>query len=59
MSNIISIKEAAEIIGIPAQRLRLMIQLGKTPFAECIRNKTVFCYTVYKDRLMKYLKGEM
>lgn len=57
--NTLTIKEASELIGIPQQKLRILIQQGKTPFAECFKNRTVYCYVVYKDRLIKYLKGEM
>lgn len=59
----ISINEAANTLGLPAQSLRCWISLGTCPFGEVVQeakskhgHKTYF---VCKERLEAYLSNEM
>ena len=57
--NRLSTKQAAELLGLPEQTLRVFIQYGKFPeFAEAIKigNSKHWTYYINAPRLYEYLK---
>lgn len=57
--NRLSIKKAAELLGLPEQTLRVFIQYGKfSEFAEAIKigNSKHWTYYINASRLYEYLK---
>ena len=55
----LSVKKAAELLGLPEQTLRVFIQYGKfSEFAEAIKigNSKHWTYYINASRLYEYLK---
>lgn len=55
-----STKEAAKILGISDQALRIGLQRNLFPFGRAIETKPGrFTYWISQERLIKYIKGEL
>lgn len=56
----ISIKDAAALLGMAQQTLRIGLQRGLFPFGVAIpTSKNRYTYNITKERLDKYIKGEL
>ncbi len=55
-SNRMTIAEAAKILGLSQQSLRLFIREDKFEFAEAIKNKSKWIYYINKKGLENYIK---
>ena len=55
----VTTKEAAKLLNISEQGLRLALQQGVFPFGVAVKHKQNHEYYIYKVRLEKYLKGEL
>lgn len=53
----VTIQEAAKLLAIPEQTLRVGLQLGRFPFGEAIKQSDRFTYYINRGRLEKYLRG--
>lgn len=54
------VEEAAAMMGISAQTLRIGLQRNLFPFGRAIETKPGrYTYWVSKERLEKYIKGEL
>ena len=54
------VSEAAKLMGMNTQTLRLALQQGKFPFGEAIlTSEKRYTYYISRERLNKYLKGEL
>lgn len=56
-TNRISIHDAAQMLGMSDQTLRLFIQNGKFPFATANKTGGRWCYVINRQRLEIYLEG--
>ena len=53
----IRIKEAAEILGVSEQYVRIGIQRGWLPIGSCVKVHSKWCYHIPKERFEAYLRG--
>ena len=51
----ISIKEASEMLGIPAQAVRVLMEKGKLPIGEVMEGRKRKTYYIFKERTEAYL----
>lgn len=51
----ISVAEAARMLGISQQSVRLALQTGVAPFGFAVKNKTVFSYHISPKKLAEYI----
>ena len=58
MSEKITVKEAAEIMGVNPQFLRMGLQHEKFPFGAAVRGKGRWSYYINRKRFETYLKAE-
>lgn len=56
-NNAVSIHEAAQLLGMSDQTLRLFLQNGKFPFGSANKNGDRWCYSINRKRLEIYLEG--
>ncbi|HHV42749.1 MAG TPA: hypothetical protein GXX72_07920 [Clostridiaceae bacterium] len=54
----LTVKEAAEILNMPQQLLRLGLQQDKLPFGVAVKRRR-WAYYINKQRLEKWMKGEI
>lgn len=55
----VTIKEAAKILDIPEQCLRIGLQQGRFPFGHAIKSsERRYTYYIHKNRLDTYLGGK-
>jgi len=54
----ITTKQAAQMMGISEQGLRMMIQLGRIPGASCGGSKARRSYYITDEQVQKIMKGE-
>ncbi len=54
-------KEASKLLGITEQTLRLMAQQDLLPFIKAVKKpgSKHYRYSCFRERLLKYLKGEL
>lgn len=55
----VSIAEAAEILGLPKQTLRVMLQRGKLPFGTAVQMSSVYTYYINRAQLEDYVKSRL
>lgn len=53
----LTITEAADLMGIPPQLLRMGLQQGRFPFGVAVKMKR-WVYYINTERFYRYLKGE-
>lgn len=51
----ISVKEAAKMLGVSQQFVRLGIRSGRLPIGTAVKMSTVWCYHISKSKLDAYL----
>lgn len=58
--NRISVGEAAEMLGMSEQKVRVLMQRGKLPIGIADRSEEDKSYTyyIYKGRVMAFLNGQ-
>ena len=54
----IKLEEAAELLQIPAQAIRVQMQRKKLPIGFIYENKGRFTYVIYRERVEQFMKGE-
>jgi len=54
----ITTKEAAQMLNVGEQAVRMMIQLGKIPGAFCYGSKNHRTYILTDEQIKKIMKGE-
>ena len=54
----ITVKEAAEIMGVTPRYIHLGLQLGKFPFGTAIKIDKRWSYYINAERFRKYMAGE-
>mgnify|MGYP000949371098 CR=1 FL=1 len=59
MGRPISLPEAAEMMGVPPQLLRVGLQQQKFPWGVAIKMKKNYAYYINKQQFMKWLRGEV
>ena len=52
----LSIFEAAKILGVPEQFLRIALQQGKYPFGFAIKTSTHYTYYINGPQLEEYMR---
>lgn len=55
----ITIKQAAELLGVSQQFLRIGLQQGKFPFGVAVKTSTRWSYYINSAHFMKYLCAEI
>ena len=56
----LTVDQAAKVIGMNVQTLRLALQQGLLPFGIATKtSENRYTYTIFEERLKKYLKGEL
>ena len=56
MEDRLSIFEAAKILGVPEQFLRIALQQGKYPFGFAIKTSTQYTYYINGPQLEEYMR---
>ena len=59
MGRPISLPEAAKMMGVPPQLLRVGLQQQKFPWGVAIKMKKNYAYYINKQQFMKWLRGEV
>lgn len=54
----IKIREAAQILGVSEQFIRIGIQQGKLPFGTCIKVNQRWNYVIPRERFEAYVNGK-
>lgn len=54
----VKVKEAAEILGVSEQYIRIGIQRGWLPIGSCVRTSSKWTYHIPRERLNTYLNGQ-
>lgn len=58
--DMVRVADAAKLLGMNTQTLRLALQQGRCPFGYAVRtSEKRFTYYINETRLSKYLKGEL
>ena len=55
---LLSPKEAADLLGMNTQTLRVLIQNGKIPGASCLKRKINYMYIIPAAAINKFINGE-
>lgn len=53
------IKEAAAVLGVHEQFLRIGLQQGRFPFGFAVKMQKHWSYFIYEDKLLAWMKGEL
>lgn len=53
----IKIEEAAALLQIPAQAIRVQMRKKKLPIGFTYENKGRFTYVIYKERVEEFING--
>jgi len=53
----ISVGEAAKMLSMSEQSVKILMQRGKLPIGNALKTKSVYAYFIYKGRVEAYLKG--
>jgi len=56
--NRIKVSEAAQILGVSDQLVRIGIQQGKLPFGTCIKVNQRWNYIIPRERFEAYVNGK-
>ena len=56
--NRMKVSEAAAILGVSSQAIRIGIQTGKLPIGTCIKVKQRWNYVIPKERFEAYVSGK-
>lgn len=60
VGDVVRVADAAKLLGMNTQTLRLALQQGRCPFGYAVRtSEKRFTYYINETRLSKYLKGEL
>jgi hypothetical protein len=51
----VPVVEAAKMLGISQQSVRIALQTGVAPFGFAVKNKTVFSYHISPKKLAEYI----
>lgn len=54
----VKIKEAAKLLDIPEQTLRVGLQRGLFPFGEAVKQSERYTYYINRKRLERWIGGE-
>lgn len=54
----VKIKEAAELLGVSQQFIRIGMQRNQLPIGTAVKMSSVWTYYVSRDRLNAYLEGK-
>ena len=54
----VKIKEAAELLGISQQFIRIGMQRNQLPIGTAVKMSSVWTYYISRERLDAYLKGQ-
>lgn len=57
MSNRVTVQEAAELLNVSQQYIRIGIQRGWLPIGSCVKLSTKWTYHIPRERLNAYLEG--
>lgn len=57
MNNRVTVKEAAELLGVSEQFVRIGMQRDKLPIGTAVKLSTKCTYHIPRERLNAYLKG--
>ena len=55
--NRISVNEAAELLQIPAQAVRVLMQKGELPIGFLYGDGQKSVYVIYRERVEDFMKG--
>lgn len=58
MGRPITLPEAAEMMGVPPQLLRVGLQQEKFPFGAAIKMKKKYAYYINKQQFLEWLRGK-
>lgn len=53
----VSVKEAASLLGVSQQFVRIGMQRGELPIGSAVKMSTKYTYCIPKERLENYLSG--
>lgn len=56
--NRITVEEAAKILGVSAQFIRIGLQRGRLPIGTAVKMSSKWTYHISPERLRKYIEGE-
>ena len=56
--NRVSVKQAASLLGVSEQYIRLGLQRGELPIGSCVKMSSVYSYHISKAKLDDYLYGQ-
>lgn len=56
--TLLSPKEAADLLGMNTQTLRVLIQNGKIPGASCLKRKINYLYIIPAAAIHKFINGD-
>lgn len=57
--NRLSVKEAAQLMGVSEQFLRIGLQQGKFPFGTAVRTSSKFSYYINTAQFLRYIGAEI
>lgn len=52
----VSVKEAASLLGVSQQFVRLGIRSGRLPIGTAVKMSSVWCYHISRNKLIAYLE---
>lgn len=56
--NRVTVSEAAKILGVSAQFIRIGLQRGRLPIGSAVKMSSKWTYHISPERLRKYIEGE-
>ena len=56
--NRVTVSEAAKILGVSAQFIRIGLQRGRLPIGSAVRMSSKWTYHISPERLRKYIEGD-
>lgn len=56
-ANRLSVKQAAEVLDLNPETLRMAMREGVLPIGSVVKNKKEYSYLIYQEKIEQYLHG--